>query len=77
MISSFSSLSVVTTLSFWQLVCSHSTRPVSWVEPVFFFFKELYCPIGNPPMGNSDCFPRGKPAATEPLYPTYGACWVF
>ena len=22
-------------------------------------------------------FPRGKPAATESRYPTYGACWVF
>ena len=28
-------------------------------------------------MGNSGCFPRGKPAATESRYPTYDACWVF
>ena len=28
-------------------------------------------------MGNSGCFPRGKPAATESHYPTYSACWVF
>ena len=28
-------------------------------------------------MGNSDCFPRGKPAATESHYPTYCACRVF
>ena len=28
-------------------------------------------------MGNSDFFTRGKPAATESRYPTYGACWVF
>ena len=28
-------------------------------------------------MENSGCFPRGKPAATESRYPTYGAYWVF
>ena len=28
-------------------------------------------------MGNSGCFLRGKPAATESRYPTYGACRVF
>ena len=28
-------------------------------------------------MGNSGCFPQGKPAATESRYPTYDACWVF
>ena len=29
------------------------------------------------PIGNSSRFPRGKPAATESHYTTYGACWVF
>ena len=29
------------------------------------------------PMGNLAFLPRGKPAATEWRYPTYGACWVF
>ena len=28
-------------------------------------------------MGNSDCFSRGKPAATKSRYPIYGACRVF
>ena len=27
-------------------------------------------------MGNSGCLLRGKPAATEARYSTYGACWV-
>ena len=43
----------------------------------FCFFKQLYCPIGVSPVGNSGCFPRGEPAATESRYSTYGACWVF
>ena len=38
---------------------------------------QLYCPNGIDLMGNSGCFPRGKPAATESPYPTYGACGVF
>ena len=29
------------------------------------------------PLGNSGCFLRGKPAATESHYPTYSSCWVF
>ena len=36
----------------------------------------MYCPNGISPMGNSGCFPRGKPAAAESRYATYGACWV-
>ena len=36
-----------------------------------------FCPNEISPMGNSGCLPRGKPAATESRYPTYGACWVF
>ena len=45
----------------------------------FFFFclLQLYYPNGITPVGNSGCLPRGKPAATESRYPTYGACWVF
>ena len=30
----------------------------------FFFFLQLYCPIGISPMEISGCFPRGNPAAT-------------
>ena len=36
----------------------------------------LFRPIGSSPLGNSGCFPRGKPAASESCYPTYSACWV-
>ena len=38
---------------------------------------QLYCPIGISPKGDSGCFPRGQPAATESRYPIYCACWVF
>ena len=31
----------------------------------FFFFEQHYCPIGISPMGNSGCFPQGKPAVTH------------
>ena len=41
------------------------------------FFLQLYCPSGISSMGNSGCFQRGKPAAKESRYPTFGACWVF
>ena len=41
------------------------------------FFKQLYCRNGIPPLGNSVCFPQGKPAVTESRYPTYGLWWVF
>ena len=34
-------------------------------------------PIWISPMGNSGRLLRGKPAATESRYPTYGACWMF
>ena len=44
---------------------------------LFFNFLQLYCPNGISPMGNSGCFPRGKPAAKESRYPTHSACWVF
>ena len=43
----------------------------------FFFLQQLYCPNGISHMGNSGCFPRGKPTATESRYPTYCQCWVF
>ena len=32
------------------------------------------CIVGISPLGNSGCFPRGKSAATESRYPSYGAC---
>ena len=38
---------------------------------ILFFFLQLYCPNGISPMGNSGCFPRGKPAATGSCYQTY------
>ena len=41
------------------------------------YFLQLFCPSGISPVGNLGCLPRGKPAATESRYPTYGACWVF
>ena len=47
------------------------------VAVCLFVVLQLYCPSGISPMGNSDCFPRGMPAATESRYPAYGACWVF
>ena len=40
------------------------------------FSLQLYCPIGISPRENSDCLLLGMPAATEPRYPTYGACCV-
>ena len=44
------------------------------VVRIFYFlldFLQLYCPNGISPMGNSGCFLRGKPAATELRYQTY------
>ena len=41
-------------------------------------FLEPYCLTLISAMGNLDCFPRGKAAATESRYPTSSAsCWVF
>ena len=54
------------------------TPVVSESLMIFYSFPlQLYCPNGISPKGNSGCLPQGKPAATESLYPTYGACWVF
>ena len=44
---------------------------------LFLILLQLYCPNRISPMGNSGCFPRGKPAVTESRFPTYDACWVF
>ena len=53
-------------------------RGLTWVgSSSRIFFLQLDCPTGISPMGNSGCYPRGKPAATESRYPTYGACCVF
>ena len=46
-----------------------------WDKPIvhfffIFFFLQLHCPSGISPMGNSGCFPRGKPASTESRQPT-------
>ena len=38
----------------------------------------MYCPTEISHTGNSGrFFPRGKPAATGPRYPSCNACWVF
>ena len=42
-----------------------------------YFILQLNRPSEISPMGNSGCLLRGKPAAAESRYPTYGACWVF
>ena len=34
----------------------------------FLNILHLYCPSGISPMGNSGCFPRGEPSATESRY---------
>ena len=44
---------------------------------ILLLLFHLYCLNGISLMGNSGCFPWGKPAATELHYPTPGACWVF
>ena len=46
---------------------------------ITYFFKTFFtfyncCPNGISPMGDSGCFPQGKPAATESCYLTYCAC---
>ena len=51
--------------------------PFFFNRTVLFYFLQLYCPNGISPMGNSECFPQGKPAGTESRCPTYCACWVF
>ena len=45
-----------------------------WVR--FILFYNCNVPFGISSMGNSGCFPRGKPAATDPRYPSNGAWWV-
>ena len=40
----------------------------------FFFFLQLCRPNRISAVGNSGCFPRGKPATTESRYQTYWVC---
>ena len=40
------------------------------IIPIRFLLWEIRIASPLPP-------PRGKPAATESPYPTYGACWLF
>ena len=47
------------------------------IKALYIYFLQLSCPNGISPMGISGCLPRGKPAATESPFPTYGGCWVF
>ena len=42
-----------------------------WVHFLKKPFDNRIVPNGISPMGNSGCFPRGKPAATESRYPTF------
>ena len=60
---------------FWQ---PHSalTGGIEGPPLFFFFFLQLYFSVWISPMGNLDCFPQGKPAATESCYPTNCVCWV-
>ena len=44
---------------------------------LFIYFYNCIVPLGFLPCEIRICFPRGKPAATESRYPTYGACCVF
>ena len=43
----------------------------------FFFLNNCIVPFGISTMGNSGCFEREKPAATQSRYSAYGACWEF
>ena len=61
-----------------QVICVEASFfSLSFTYLYIFHVLQLYCPNGTSPIRNSGCFPRGKPAATESCYPTYGACWVF
>ena len=61
--------------------CSLKGEPLTKTHSRHFFFKSLFTAvlfqwdISQGKIGFA--FPRGKPAATESRYPTYGACWVF
>ena len=53
----------------WDIAQWYSAGRV--IGSFHYFFKQQYCPVGISHMGNSGCFPRGKPAATESRYQTY------
>ena len=60
------------------LVSLYKTKKKRWKERKEKVQSlQLYCPSGISLVENSGCLPRGKPAATESRYPTYGACLVF
>ena len=44
---------------------------------ILFWFCNCIVPFGFHPWKIWVVFPRGKSAAIEPRYPTYGACWMF
>ena len=67
-----------------SLIFRPSISSASWTAVVmiigrffYLFILQLCCPNGISLMENSGCLHRGKPAATESRYPTYGTCWVF
>ena len=58
---------------------SSSQVIMKWTNFFLPFFFSItfytYYPNSIPPVGNSGCLPRGKPAATESRYRTYGT-WI-
>ena len=48
-----------------------------WVELYFWLFTTVFSPWDFSHGKIRVAFSCGKPAATEPRYPTYAACWVF
>ena len=60
-----------------NMSCYDVSNDVTGPMTLIWSRRFQYCPIGISPVGKSGRFPRGKPAATESRYPTYGACSVF
>ena len=81
----FTSTSSILTRLWWRsLQASHVSEANPPVRSMLlllwwfcggFLIPNCIVPLGYLPMGNSHCFPWGKPAVTESL--NSGACWVF
>ena len=57
----------------FSFCAEHPTLCVFHVIGILHFcILQLYCPIWISAMGNSGFFSRGKPAASESRYPSYG-----
>ena len=63
-------LSSTTNQHFWHV------KPGPHFDFRSLYFVHLVVPIGISPMGNSDRFPQGKPAAIESRYPTLINCML-